>query len=154
MTENLSELGVKPSLEYLIQYPVKNVLTKDGGGYVIEFESGALLGNEDTEAEVPEITDGACLLTVILGKEDTRCLFANSFVDPVTQLPTTVNETWVTLVPGDYTLTDPRFPDAVAYKPQTADELSEAETQASIREQFNKMAAGDAQDAPEPPEES
>lgn len=100
---------MNPSLDYLYQYPVKQVLAqKDGNGYAIEFGgtgegTGAIIGVEGTN-EVPELADKALIVTVFSGTE-TRMIFGN--VDQATS--EIVDRTEVVVAPTDYFLIDPRF---------------------------------------------
>lgn len=102
---------MNPSLDYLYQYPVKQVLTKqDEDGYAIEFGggpensgTGAIIGIENA-TEFPELADKALLTTVFSGTE-TRMIFGN--VDQATR--EIVDRVEVVVAPTDYFIIDPRF---------------------------------------------
>src|SRR4051794_12620047 len=102
---------MNPSLDYLHQYPVKEVLAKDdGSGYGIEFGGGesnggkgSIIGIENT-TEVPELA-GKVLVTTVYTADSITLIFGN--VDRVTY--EIVDKVEVTVSPSDYFIIDPRF---------------------------------------------
>lgn len=130
---------VTASLDYLIQYSVKDVHQSEDG-WVIEFENGALVANLDSERTLPEEDiAGLSLLTVLYGADDTRIRLGISGQNGISR------ETMVTLTPGRYTITDPRLGGEVHTPQQAGREDSLPEM---IREGFRDMA-----DAPDEAEE-
>jgi hypothetical protein len=132
--ENM-EGSMNPSLDYLYQYPVKQVLPKveaDVPGYGIEFGghgqgTGAIIGIENAE-EIPELADKvlvttiytASVITLIFGNVDGK---TNEIKDRVE----------VTVSPSDYFIIDPRFGGEPHYPGRPQIETDHA---ATIREQF------------------
>lgn len=104
---------MKPSLDYLHQYPVESVTeSKDGQSYRINFEGGAYITvhGEDT----PTGIEGNVLQTVVFTPEETVLHFGTK--DDPSHLK-------VAVPPTSYSITDPRLPEAGEYFPQAQPEI-------------------------------
>lgn len=137
---------MNPSLDYLNQYPVKQVLAKkDGSGYAIEFGgdgqgTGAVIGVEAGEhgffdqSEIPDLADKVLVMTIYSATE-TRMVFGN-----VTLGANDIdNRVEVVVAPVDYFIIDPRFDSGEPFYPG-APQLDTDPTE-SIRDQFNDRFA-------------
>lgn len=138
-------MEVKPSLEYLHGYTVKEVLVPEGGHqWGIEFQNGAIVYNDDPEMSAPATNiEGLSLITTMYGAEDTRMRLGR--MTEKNGEMTVVDDTMISLTPLKYTIIDPRF-DGVPHTPQDAATEDADEMTLSIREQFN----ANTQEAPEP----
>lgn len=154
---SLTALGMTPKLDYLLQYPVTQVLgKKDGSGYAIEFEGGAIIGVEGQDQVIPEI-ENMQLLTAIFSDTLTRLRFGR--VATIKGESVVTDEKWVEVSPTDYFIIDPRFESDAHYPGRM---VTEANHEATIREQFNSLAeraaegpdeqdeGEDTEDAPDP----
>jgi hypothetical protein len=149
MTQEIQPIpGITPSIDYLIQYPVKSVLHMDEGEatWAIEFENGAIVANVDEAlAPPPEQIVGLALLTAIYATGDTTLQFGR--VDISSGQPTITDEIQIRLNPTKYTITDPRFEGT--HYPQAAPE----EPMPQVEAKQVELPPGDAENGSDAPEE-
>ena len=137
---------MNPSLDYLHQYPVKQVLAKkDENGYAIEFGghgegTGAIIGVENT-SEIPELADKV-LVTTIYQADSTRMIFGN--VDRATKQ--VVDRVEVATDPAEYFIIDPRFGGEPHYPGRPVVEVAHTDT---VRAQFEGRFADGPDEAPD-----
>lgn len=141
---NLEFSGIDPKPEYLLQYPVERVLTKeDESGWAIEFQGGAILGVESDETPIPDLKleEGVqvTLLRALYSQTETRLHFGKmrQVVGGANEL---YDEVEITVRPGDYFIIDPRFPNPGTHYPgMTAREDATARRQTAEELDWNAL---------------
>lgn len=155
----MSELkfsGLSPKPEYLLQYPVLQVVQIDDNLWQVEFEGGAIIGVEDG-SQVPDLNldpegkEQTTLMRAIYSETETRLFFGK--LRQGENGPEPYDEVEITVEPGKYFIAgDTRFPDSLKHYPGMAFREDAVERRATAEEtDWNTLRT---QEGPQEPEDA
>lgn len=143
-------LSGRPEISFYHQQAVKSLDDVVGDGWMIEFDAGAQIVNENSDIEKPDNQlVGLSLLTSILSNQEVLLKFGVSRIDPDTKLPNPDYIVDVVLDPMNYRIVDGNYEGGPFYpgRPDIEEELPDlsARTAEGPEEQLRELEQDEAE---------